>query len=89
MSLDPKNPTVLLLGGTTSLLLLTVFAVVNVAVLVLRRDPVDHKHFRTPTFLPLAGVFTCIYLVLPWTSGRPSSNIRSLIFCSRQEWSSG
>ena len=38
---------------------------------LLRRDPVDHKHFRTPTFLPFAGVLTCIYLVLPWTSGRP------------------
>ena len=35
-----------MLGGTTSLLLLAVFAVVNVAVLVLRRDKVDHKHFR-------------------------------------------
>ena len=71
VSLDPKNPIVSMLGGTTSLLLLTVFAVVNVAVLVLRRNPVDHKHFRTPTFLPFAGVLTCIYLVLPWTSGRP------------------
>lgn len=33
------------LGGTTSLLLLAVFVVVNVAVLVLRRDHVDIKHF--------------------------------------------
>ena len=36
------------LGDTTALLLLCVFAVVNVAVLVLRRDPVDHDHFRVP-----------------------------------------
>ena len=42
-----------LLGGTTSLLLLCVFTIVNVAVLVLRRDPVDHKHFRAPTALPV------------------------------------
>jgi amino acid transporter len=71
VSLDPKNPLALLLGGTTSLLLLAVFAVVNVAVLVLRKQPVDHKHFRTPTFLPVIGAIACVYLVLPWTSGRP------------------
>ena len=33
----------------TVLLLLLVFTVVNIAVLVLRRDPVDHDHFRVPT----------------------------------------
>ncbi|NNV09614.1 APC family permease, partial [Geobacillus sp. MMMUD3] len=54
------------LGGTTSLLLLAVFAVVNVAVLILRRQTVDHKHFRTPTVLPWIGVFTCAFLVGPW-----------------------
>ena len=70
VSLDSKNPVALLLGSTTSLLLLAVFAVVNVAVLVLRRDPVSHKHFRTPTFLPVIGALACVYLVLPWTSGR-------------------
>ncbi|MCK5752212.1 MAG: APC family permease, partial [Mycobacterium sp.] len=41
------------LGGTTSLLLLAVFAVVNVAVLVLRRDVRQAGgHFKTPTVLP-------------------------------------
>ena len=35
------------LGGTTSLLL-GVFMIVNVAVLVLRRRPVAHRHFRAP-----------------------------------------
>ncbi len=39
------------LGGTTALLLLCVFAIVNIAVLVLRKDKVEHKHFRTPTFV--------------------------------------
>ncbi|MEJ3404156.1 APC family permease [Rathayibacter sp. YIM 133350] len=72
VSLDEKGPIVALLGGTTSLLLLTVFAVVNVAVLVLRRQPVEHIHFRTPVALPVIGAITCVYLVLPWTSGRPS-----------------
>jgi amino acid transporter len=71
VSLDTEGSVVALLGGTTSLLLLTVFAVVNVTVLVLRRQPVDHKHFHTPVFLPVIGALTCLYLVLPWTSGRP------------------
>lgn len=55
------------LGGTTALLLLCVFAVVNVAVLVLRSDHVDHKHFRTPTVLPVLGAISCTFLAGPWT----------------------
>ena len=60
-----------LLGGTTSLLLLAVFAVVNVAVLVLRRDvQATGGHFKTPTVLPVIGCITSLYLVTP-LSGRP------------------
>ncbi len=59
------------LGGTTALLLLGVFTVVNVAVLVLRRDTVSHKHFRTPTFLPVIGALSCGFLVGPWTGRDP------------------
>ncbi|MCP2316912.1 Amino acid transporter [Nocardia amikacinitolerans] len=59
------------LGGTTALLLLAVFTVVNVAVLVLRRDPVEHKHFRTPTFLPVVGALSCGFLVTPFTDRNP------------------
>ncbi len=55
------------LGGTTALLLLCVFTVVNVAVLVLRRDPVNHQHFRTPTILPILGAAFCAFLTGPWT----------------------
>lgn len=55
------------LGGTTALLLLCVFTVVNVAVLVLRRDPVNHQHFRTPTILPVLGGIFCAFLTGPWT----------------------
>ncbi|MDQ3307370.1 MAG: APC family permease [Actinomycetota bacterium] len=77
----------LTLGGTTALLLLSVFAVVNVAVLVLRRedaspdgtsrnDPTGIKpnpdHFRAPTLLPYVGVISCVYLVTP-LSGRESA----------------
>lgn len=59
------------LGGTTALLLLCVFAVVNVAVLVLRKDKVDHDHFRTPTFLPIVGAITCAFFAGPWTGRDP------------------
>ena len=58
------------LGGTTALLLLMVFAVVNVAVLVLRRKPIDEHHFRTPTILPIIGAIACAYLATPF-AGRP------------------
>jgi APA family basic amino acid/polyamine antiporter len=57
---------VALLGGTTSLLLLCVFTVVNVSLLVLRRRPVDHDHFKAPALLPVAGALTCAFLAGPW-----------------------
>ncbi|NNM75253.1 APC family permease [Enterovirga aerilata] len=60
------------LGGTTALLLLCVFTVVNVAVLVLRRDRVEHEHFRTPTILPVLGALTCAFLAGPWTGRDPT-----------------
>jgi amino acid transporter len=70
VSLSPESPIVAVLGGTTSLLLLTVFALVNVVVLVLRRDTVTHRHFRAGTALPIVGVVACLWLVLPVSSGR-------------------
>jgi len=71
VSLDTEGSVVALLGGTTSLLLLAVFTVVNAVVLVLRRDRVDHKHFAAGRVLPVVGAVACAYLVLPWSSGRP------------------
>lgn len=59
------------LGGTTALLLICVFTIVNIAVLVLRRDPVEHQHFRTPTILPILGAATCAFLAGPWTGRDP------------------
>ncbi|MBZ9654617.1 APC family permease [Phyllobacterium lublinensis] len=59
------------LGGTTALLLLFVFTIVNIAVLVLRREPVDHEHFRTPTFLPVLGAISCAFFAGPWTGRDP------------------
>jgi amino acid transporter len=59
------------LGGTTALLLLGVFTIVNIAVLVLRRDPIDRTHFVTPTVLPVIGAVVCFFFTLPVT-GRES-----------------
>ena len=59
------------LGGTTALLLLAVFTLVNIAVLVLRSDTVDHDHFTSPLGLPYFGAISCAFFVGPWT-GRDS-----------------
>lgn len=59
------------LGGTTALLLLCVFTIVNIAVLVLRKDTVEHDHFRTPTFLPVLGAIACAFFAGPWTGRDP------------------
>ncbi|NWJ69923.1 APC family permease [Pseudonocardia sp. ICBG1122] len=69
VSLDGGSDVVSALGGTTSLLLLAVFTVVNVAVLVLRRDRIGADHFRAPPGVPALGAITSLYLVLPF-SGR-------------------
>ncbi|MEV4092245.1 APC family permease [Streptosporangium saharense] len=55
------------LADTTVLLLLLVFALVNVAVLVLRRDPVGHDHYRAPSWMPALGAVVCLVLALPIT----------------------
>lgn len=55
------------LAETTVLLLLCVFALVNISVLLLRRDRVDHKHFRAPTWMPVLGAVVCLILALPVT----------------------
>lgn len=57
--------TIQALGGTTALLLLAVFGMVNVSVLVLRKDKVDSAHFRTPTLLPVIGAITSFALITP------------------------
>ncbi|MDX3927805.1 MAG: APC family permease [Shinella sp.] len=59
------------LGGTTALLLLFVFTIVNIAVLILRREKVEHEHFRTPTFLPVLGAISCAFFAGPWTGRDP------------------
>jgi amino acid transporter len=59
-----------LLGGTTSLLLLSVFTVVNIALLVIRRRPYGENesrtHFRSPGIMPWIGAVSCAFLAGPW-----------------------
>lgn len=54
------------LSGTTALLLLCVFAVVNVACIILRRDTSTESKFRAPAWAPLLGAVCCLYLAGPW-----------------------
>jgi basic amino acid/polyamine antiporter, APA family len=51
------------LADTTVVLLLSVFVVVNISVLVLRRDRVNHDHFRAPSFLPVLGAIVGVALM--------------------------
>ena len=67
--------TIAILGGTTALLLLGVFTIVNIAVLVLRRQPVDHDHFTAPSVLPVLGALACAFLVGPWTGRNPQEYV--------------
>ena len=54
------------LSGTTALLLLGVFTIVNVCCLVLRRDTEAQASFRAPTVIPVVGALSCAYLLGPW-----------------------
>jgi len=51
------------LAETVVLLLLLVFLSTNIAVLVLRRDRVEHRHFRAWSFLPVLGALSCVVLL--------------------------
>jgi amino acid transporter len=51
------------LADTTVALLVVVFGIVNVTVLVLRRDRVEHEHFRVPSIVPVIGVGVSIALL--------------------------
>jgi APA family basic amino acid/polyamine antiporter len=68
------------LGGTTALLLLAVVAMVNVAVLVLRRDVQEAGgHFKTPTVLPVIGFLASLYLVTPLSGRSAQQYVLALI----------
>ncbi|MGC5165600.1 APC family permease [Luteimicrobium sp. DT211] len=51
------------LAETVVLLLLVVFLSTNIAVLVLRRDHVEHDHFRAWTALPVLAAASCVVLM--------------------------
>jgi basic amino acid/polyamine antiporter, APA family len=53
------------LSDTTVLLLTSVFFLVNVSVLVLRRDPVSHSHFVAPAIMPVIGAIVALIFLLP------------------------
>jgi amino acid transporter len=52
------------LSSTTVVLLLSAFVVVNVSVLVLRRDRVEHEHFTTPNVFPILGILVSAALLI-------------------------
>src|SRR4051812_6614809 len=56
------------LAETVVLLLLFVFISTNVAVLVLRRDTVEHDHFRVWTVVPVLGAASCVLLLTQQTA---------------------
>jgi APA family basic amino acid/polyamine antiporter len=51
------------LAQTVVLLLLFVFISTNLAVLVLRRDRVEARHFRVPTPIPVLAILSCLVLM--------------------------
>jgi len=65
---DPDSNIVANLGSTTAFLLLCVFAVVNVACLVLKRKRADHEKtfFTAPIVVPPTAAILCLYLAGPW-----------------------
>jgi amino acid transporter len=65
------------LADMTVFLLLGVFIVVNICCLVLRREEVDHQHFRAPTVIPVIGAVVSLVLMVAETEGRIAA--RSLI----------
>ncbi|GAA4721430.1 APC family permease [Nocardioides conyzicola] len=58
------------LSGTTALLLLCVFSVVNIACVVLRRDPAAKGGFSAPSWTPFVGAAACLFLAGPWARDR-------------------
>lgn len=57
-----------LLAETVVLFLLFVFVSTNLAVLVLRKDKVDHDHFTIPSSIPVLALISCIVLLIQQTA---------------------
>jgi basic amino acid/polyamine antiporter, APA family len=56
------------LANTTVLLLLVSFTLVNLSVLILRKDRVGHRHFKVPFWVPALGAVTCLALMTQFTA---------------------
>lgn len=70
------------LASTTVVLLLSVFTLVNISVLVLRREPVEEAHFRAPILVPVLGAAASAALLLFTVASDPLVALRAgiLIF---------
>ncbi|GAA1116925.1 APC family permease [Arthrobacter flavus] len=51
------------LAETVVVLLLFVFLSTNIAVLILRKDKVDHQHFQIPVVFPYLAIASCVLLM--------------------------
>jgi len=60
------------LAATTVILLLVVFTMVNISVLVLRREPVDHKHFTARPVFPVLGIVISLGLLVKLATDQDS-----------------
>lgn len=67
------------LASTTVVLLLSVFTVVNVAVLVLRKERVDRPHFHASTIVPLIGVAASAGLLVVRVVDAPEQLLRAVL----------
>jgi amino acid transporter len=65
------------LADTTVLLLLFVFVIVNTAVLVLRREAVEHEHFRAPSVFPVLGTIVSLALIADTAFDDPATFARA------------
>ncbi|MCR4511870.1 APC family permease [Aeromicrobium sp. 50.2.37] len=70
---DAESNVVANLSNVTAFLLLCVFAIVNVACLILRRDTTgaEKNHFMSPGVLPAVAAFLCLFLAGPWVDRDP------------------
>ena len=66
VTIDEGTSIVEALSGTTGLLLLCVFTIVNIACLVVRRRSDITPRFRAPAIVPVLGAVTSAFLVGPW-----------------------
>jgi amino acid transporter len=73
------------LAETVVLLLLFVFLSTNVAVLALRREQVEHRHFTIPSLFPILGAASCVLLLTQqdvdvWLRGLPLLGLGVVIY---------